>query len=292
MAEALHRQLVDARGGRLSRTALAEQVVPKGTPNVAEKTFAETLRELLSIGALTEDQEQIRLPDIDGARSPGAMRNIVRACAMRNELEVDLWEKDAEGSLVLAGARDLVRALAWFLGLNVLDGPFDFEKTDPALDELQEQHLGPGVRPILNVERWRAFVRWARYLGFSSDVSFYSGSGSSLSALMPDPTRALISVLPTCTAPDEWIPLRTLTVTLAERLPVLDGGTYRRAMIDHGMPETPGDCSPALTLSLLRLQGLGMVELDEGTGDAPKLVFANNQGAFHALKWTGPARAG
>ena len=64
------------------------------------------------------------------------------------------------GSLVLVGARDLVRALAWFLNLDVQQGPFDFEKTPVKLTELQQQQTGE--RPILNVERWRPFVRWAR----------------------------------------------------------------------------------------------------------------------------------
>lgn len=288
MAEAIHRQLLSARGGRLARPALQEHVIPKGVARIGEKTFNDTLRELIGIGALDETDEQVSLPDLEGAREHGGMRTLVRERAMQSELEADLWEKDDQGSLVLLGARDLVRGLAWFLGLDSVEGPFDFEKTDPALSDLQEQHTGD--RPIHNPERWRSFVRWARYLGFSSDMSLFGGTGTSLSVVLPDPTRALVTVLPTCAPTGEWVPLRALLSEIAARLPVLDGGVYRRALIQQGLPEAPGDCSPSLTLALLRLQGLGYVELDPGAGDAPKLVLANNRGAFHALKWTGAVR--
>jgi hypothetical protein len=212
------------------------------------------------------------------------MAHLVRERAMRAELGTDLWEKDEAGSLVLLGARDLVRALAWFLNLNVTEGPFDFEATNPKISELQEHQTGE--RPIFNVERWRPFVRWGRYLGFLSDVSLYSGSGTSNACVLPDPTRAMGRAL-TKILSREWMPMDSVLPALAEELPVLDGGVYRRAMYERGVPDWDTDCSPSMTLGFLRLKALGVIELQVGAGDAPKATFANNQGAFHAVRLVG-----
>jgi len=288
MAEGIHRQLCRARGGRLSRDALAELVVPAGLSKGpgGEKIFGDTLRELCSIGALVADAESVALPDeAEAPREPGAMRRIVRERTMAAELDSDLWEKDDAGSLINTGARDLVRAVAWFLSLNVDEGPFEFEKTDPALTELQQRHTGE--RPIFNVERWRPFVRWARYLGFVQEMSLYSGAGTSLFVLIPDPTRAVAAVLPQCVQHHEWTPLADIMPLLSERLPVVDGGVYRRSIHEKGVPTSASDWSSSMTLTFQRLSALELIELEIGAGDAPKMLFANNQGAYHALRWVG-----
>ena len=128
MAEAMHRQLVAAPGARLKRSTLQDSVVPEGMSGAgSKKIFADTLRELVGIGALDSDGDDIRLPDAPAARQTGAMSRLVRARVMAAERDTDLWERDSYGSLVLTGARDLVRALAWFLNLDVLEGPYDFD---------------------------------------------------------------------------------------------------------------------------------------------------------------------
>ena len=290
MAEVIHRQLAVARGGRLARSTLEAQILPGGTAKPEPALlFAETLRELVSIEALLDIDDHIVLPAMPDVRERGAMRNVVRKQAMAAELSTDLWQKDELGSLVLVGARDLVRTLAWFLALSVTESPYHFDKTNPSVSQLQEQHTGE--RLIGNRERWLPFVRWARYLGFLSDVTLVVGPGAATAAVIPDPTRAVLAVLPDCAPPNEWVPLRDLLPRLAVALPVLDGGMYRRAIIDRGTPEHPGDCSPSLTLAFRRLAALGYLDLEVGAGDATKVVFANNQGAFHALRWTRDASA-
>ncbi len=282
MAEAIHRQLRTARGAHLKRDALEASVVPfAGRGSGGLKLFNDTLRELSVIGAVTITDDEVRLPDTPHSREPDQMARLVRERAMAAELETDLWEKDDAGSLVLIGARDLVRALAWFLNLNATEGPFDFDATSPKLTELQEHQTGE--RPIFNIERWRPFVRWGRYLGFLSDMSLYSGSGSSVATVLPDPTRAMQQAL-TKILSSEWMPMESVVPALAQELPVLDGGVYRRAMYERGVPDWETDCSPSLTLGFLRLKALGFIELQVGAGDAPKATFANNQGAFHAVR--------
>lgn len=296
MAEAIHRQLAIARGGRLSHESLAAAVVPSGLSKRAtateetggEKYFNDTLRALSAVGALETKDGLVALPQ-SYRRVPTSegMRNLVRSKAMEAELTSDLWEKDDYGSLVLLGARDLVRVFAWFLSLDVLGGPYAYAKGASPLELLQREHTGENL--ILNPTRWQPFVRWGRYLGLLSEVSLYSGAGQSSLAVLPDPTMALRAVLPRCVSSGEWCPLSEVLPRLAIELPVLDHGVYRRAIAEKGAPQWDADCSPSLTLAFERLRATGDIELDPGAGDAEKVVFANNRGAFHAIRLVGGA---
>lgn len=289
MAEAIHRQLATARGGRMSEDALASTVVPPGMSRgtIGDTYFANTFRELTSIGALQVTQGQVSLPVTAlASRESGTMRDVVRSRAMLSERDVDLWEKDARGALALLGARDLVRAIAWFLSLEVLRGPYSYDKGTSPINSLQEQHTGE--RLIFNDDRWHPFVRWTRYLGFARELSRYSGTGRSEQALLPDPTAALRAVLPSCIPIGEWVPVRTAIALIADALPVVDGGVYRRSVHQRGAPESSADCSPSLTMAFERLSAAGDIELEVGAGDADKVVFANNRGAFHALRMPRP----
>lgn len=297
MAEAIHRQLAAARGGRLTEESLAASVVPKGLgrnvardePFIGEIYFAKTLHELASIGVVQVEDGQVSLQrEADDARAAGAMADLVREAAMRSERETDLWAKDDQGALMLLGARDLVRALAWFMTLNVLHGPFTFTKGVNPIAQLQEDQTGE--RLIFNEDRWRPFVRWGRYLGFLRDISLYSGSGRPESGVVPDPTDAVAAVLPRCVSGAEPVALSAVLPALASALPVLDGGIYRTAVHDRGVPSSEADVSPTLTFALERLRARGDIELEVGAGDAEKMVFANNRGAYHALRLTGAAR--
>ena len=285
MAEGIHRQLADAPGGRLARDTLQAWLMPKGIESPGGlKVFNDTLRELVMIGALEETDGSVALPDdVGGARSPGGMREIIRTKAMLAERDSDLWAKDDKNSLVLLGARDIVRAVAWFLSLSVVDGPYDFERTSPAVSELQEQHTG-GERPIFNLERWRPFVRWTRYLGFSTDLAM-NLRGQWQVALMPDPTIAILRCLKAVVDRDEWTPIGQVIAALAEDLPVLDGGHYRRAIHDKGAPAIDAGCSPSLSLAFKRLEANGTIELSRGGGDATTVTFADGHGAYHSMRW-------
>lgn len=288
MAETIHRQLANARGGRLSEESLAAMVVPPGLSKgtIGEKYFGDTLRELASIGVVRVADGQVALPNDDPRpRGSRAMRDLVRSNAMRSEANTDLWEKDELGSLVLLGARDLVRALAWFLSLDVLAGPYSYDKGASPISSLQEQHTGE--RLIFNKDRWHPFVRWGRYLGFTRELSLYSGTGRSEPTLLPDPTEAVRTALPRCVPVGEWVPVSAAIAALAQALPVMDRGKYRRSIHEQGAPESATDCSPSLTLALERLAATGEIEFEVGAGDAEKVVFANNRGAFHALRIQG-----
>ena len=283
MAEAIHRQLAAAPGGRLSIETLQGWLMPKGIESVGGlKVFRDTLHELVAIGALEDDDGSISLPgSVAGARTRGAMPDIVRIKAMRAERDTDLWEKDADNRLLLLGARDLVRAVAWFLSLSVTAGPYDFERTAPALSELQELHTGE--RPIFNIERWRPFERWTRYLGFSTAQPMELRNRWA-EPLLPDPTQAIRPRLNSLLDHDAWTPIGEVMAALAENLPVLDGGQFRRSIHDKGAPETQAGCSSSLSLAFKRLEANGTIELSRGGGDATTVTFADGHGAYYAMR--------
>jgi hypothetical protein len=283
MAEAIHRQLAAAPGGRLSRDSLQAWLMPRGIESPGGlNVLRDTLRELVSIGALEDADGTVSLPgDVRDARTRGAMRDIVRIKAMRAERDTDMWEKDSENRLVLLGARDLVRAVAWFLSLSVVAGPYDFERTTPALSELQELHTGE--RPIFNIERWRPFERWTRYLGFSTALPMELRNRWA-EPLLPDPTLAIRPRLTSLLDHDAWTPIGDVMATLAEDLPVLDGGQFRRAIHDKGAPRTEAGCSSSLSLAFKRLEANGTIELSRGGGDATTVTFADGHGAYWAMR--------
>lgn len=282
VAEVVQRQLDAAPGGRLSEDTLRCRVVPEGLRSSAGETmFTNTLRELRGIAVITDDGRGNlalnRSADANGKSMP--MATLVRQAAMDAERDRDVWERDADGYLVLTGALDLVRSLAWLLSLSVETAPYAWQsQAGPSAAQLQQQQLSDLV--VLNEERWRPFTRWAVYLGFAATVS---------GGLVPDPTPAVRDALRAALAakPEEWVTFGHILDDLASSLPVLDTGSYRRAVVEHGAPGTDGEVSSSLTLAFRRLEKAGTIELDPGAGDAAKVRFAHNQGAYHGLKWKG-----
>jgi len=280
VAEAIYRQLTAAPGGRLAEDTLRRRVVPDGLKSTAGTTmFANTLRELRSIHAVIDDDGNLALPARNGGRETTPMAALVRQAAMDAERDRDLWERDADGFLVLTGALDLIRSVAWLLCLPVHESPYSWQVAGrPSVADLQRQQLPDLV--VLNEERWRPFVRWAVYLGFASSIT---------GGLAPDPTRAVGDTLRHLLGGrrGEWVPFAQILEALAAAMPVLDTGTYRRAVIEQGAPGTEGEVSSSLTLAFRRLEQAGHIELEVGAGDAAKVMFANNQGAYHAMRWNG-----
>src|SRR5689334_21393224 len=94
VAEAIHRQLVAARGGRLWDERLAAHIVPHGLSKgeIGAKYFGDTIRELAGIGVIDVEDGQVGLAGPpDETRVPVAMPRMVRTRAMVAERDTDLW---------------------------------------------------------------------------------------------------------------------------------------------------------------------------------------------------------
>jgi hypothetical protein len=112
----------------------------------------------------------------------------------------------------------------------------------------------------VNDTRWAGFAAWAPFLGF--------GWSAVSRPLVVDPTQAIRHQLPQVFGEETELTQRQFFDRLADRLPVLDGGTYRlevEAKFLAGRWERPaeGVLSESLSAALERLSAAGILELED-----------------------------
>lgn len=163
----------------------------------------------------------------------------------------------------LGGAKDLVRALSWFL-LQDVNTPLGWTEV--------EQLQGGAFPPPLplpfadNASRWNRFVYWGPALGLVARPLRDKGSAA---RLVPDCTVAVReTVMSLWKEGQSVLPSEANTRILAE-LPVLPGGAYSRSL---GLA-APGDAvSPSLSNALLTGDQVGWITLDRRS-DAADVIF-------------------
>jgi hypothetical protein len=266
VARVLFRALQEADGFGLSRADLAKSAAPAALsrgdgspPGGGPTAFDITLTACVAIGLFDRDGEVIRLhPDLPEYARNRRQRDrhftpMVRELVLRDEVNYGLWDS-AEG------ARDLTRALAWYLTQNPLRPPAPWNEPN-GVDVAQEHQFGAGERVFSNDTRWGAFDRWATFLGFG-----YHLPRDGKTVLVPDPTEVIRNVVPSVFTAQR----REIGVVIEElghRIPVLDGGTYRREVEARMRPEavqSAGDLlSPSLAHALLRLRDERVIVLED-----------------------------
>jgi hypothetical protein len=156
-----------------------------------------------------------------------------------------------------AGARDLTRALAWFLRQDAYGEPFSWSAKERAasVEVLEARQVGVG-KIFVNDVRWTPFIRWARALGFGRN----EGVG-----FVPDPTAAVEAALPRVAASlqEARVDAPRFLEALATELPVLQLGATRAEVDAAGKaaPSDPSVVDSALTHALLRLRSRGALAL-------------------------------
>lgn len=274
VARVLFRALQAADGFGLPRAELARSVAPSTLPRGegtatgdGSKGFDDTLTACLTIGLFDRDGDMIRLhfelPDHarDRRQRDHHFRAMVRDLVLREALNYGLWDSSEE-------ARDLTRALAWYLAQNPLRPPAPWNEPN-GVDVAQERQFGAGERVFSNDTRWGAFDRWATFLGFGHHLP-----RDAKTVLIPDPTEVIRHVLPTVLT-EQRVEISKVIEELGHRIPVLDGGTYRRQVEERMRPEavqSGGELlSPSLAHALLRLRDERFIVLED-LADAPLKV--------------------
>ena len=111
------------------------------------------------IGLFDRDGDMIRLhPELPGYTRDRRQRDhhfrpLVRDLILRDALNYGLWDSTE-------GARDLTRALAWYLAQDPLQPPASWNEPG-GVDVAQERQFTSGERIFSNDTRWGAFDRWA-----------------------------------------------------------------------------------------------------------------------------------
>jgi hypothetical protein len=187
----------------------------------------------------------------------------LRAVVLHPENNEPFWGQDGEER---ARAADFTRGLAWCLAMD----PWRLHQCDGAkgVERLALDTLPAGVKVFQNDTRWPGFKAWAPVLGFGWLAGFPKKG-----ALVIDPTPAVRDELPGVFAGAGELTQNVFLERLRDRLPVLDGGTYRRDVeqaIDRRAwtPPPPGAVSASLSLALLRLKNEGRIDFAD-RADAP-----------------------
>lgn len=116
---------------------------------------------------------------------------------------------------------DLLRALAWFLAVDGVEGV----SWENAESKLRETMLPGQPHTPRNQARWNTFREWTTLLGFG----WKAGSGR-VKAVVPDPAIAICDELPAIFGDKKVLTQQEFRDSLARHLPVLEGGTYRVQM--------------------------------------------------------------
>jgi len=137
------------------------------------------------------------------------------------------------------------------------------------LDELQGKYLPPESRLNASNEISEA-IAYGHFLGFfePADKGGY----------VVDPTEAVTRVLKDAFEPGEVVGMRDCLATVAEKIPVIDGGKFREEveakMAERGFRPPPQDrLSRTLSHALYRLRIAGVIKLEELSDDPRQLRF-------------------
>jgi hypothetical protein len=168
------------------------------------------------------------------------------------------WESENNGSA------DFTRALCWMLAQDA----FEFEAVGHPVVQRGEVAQLRNFAAFTNDTRWSGFKSWAAFLGFGWTGCYPSD------VFVIDPTEAVRDALPQVFEGSGELRQSVFFSRLADVLPVVDGGDYRRRVeqkINPSVWSPPAEdqASTSLSRALTRLHDSGDVILDE-RADAEK----------------------
>lgn len=234
-----------------------------------------TLLRWTTLGLFEEEGDVLRIA-AEPKRGESADLFAYRLRAMCRRMVFDpvhgkpLWPEGGRVSEEGTGlTADFCRGLAWCLSQDIYTLPTSYGE----LENLITEQVKPGRFVFLNDTRWSGLRDWAKFLGFATGDD---------SGLFFDPTEAIRSELPELAKPGETLAAAEFVSKLAERLPVLDTGSYRREVEDALRPEkwtapSVRYLSVSLSFALRRLQKQGTIGLEK-RADAESLFTLTRQG--------------
>ncbi|MEU5861641.1 protein DpdG [Nonomuraea sp. NPDC047529] len=221
---------------------LIEAFKPPGLndSSTAPDGIKNTLLAFRTIGMLSLDSGVITLTDTatnsGTTLSPAKFRRALQIHALNLDRDGDPW-RTVPGEGHTSGARDLARALSWFLAQDAIGRPLSWTDNVQTLQQAQFPGQSNETWAITNDTRWGAFGRWALALGMASPSPVRAKPG-----LVPLPIVAIDDVLDEL--PAGQIPVGDFLNRLATKLPVLHGGLVRTSLATS---LTGGDPDPGIT---------------------------------------------
>lgn len=265
---ALHRTV--ARDGPMERDHLLERC--KTAPDADDQRLRQTLNRWTQLGLFQEKDDKIALAP--GDRDPERLPARCRELLFLGDNNQNFW--DSEGTR----AADFTRALAFVLAQDIYTADFEKHELVQALE--QRQIREDGRRMLQNDVRWNGLRFWGDYLGF-----FWVDHRR-----WPDPTAAVREELPMVFGGARELRAAEFVGRLAERLPVLDGGSYRvevEKALDPSAWHRPAQdnlLSTSLSRALWRLARPGGPIRLESRSDAIEGRILQRAGGRHWLTFT------
>lgn len=219
----------------------------------AVKTLAELdiVTRADGVVALGREARTLSSDDVTG------FNGLLRRAALDPVRNVGLAETDD-----LAGAKDLVRALAWFLTQDPAKS-LDWGAAGSLQDGAFPSHL---PMPFANSVRWDYFVYWGPALGFAARSLLDEGGSAKL---VPDCTVAVRETVLSLWDTGQSVSPSEAINRIVEALPVLPGGAYSRSL---GLTVLDGTVCSSLSNALLTGHEVGWITLDLQS-DAGDVIF-------------------
>jgi hypothetical protein len=220
------------------------------------KHIGNTLRTWIKLGLFVESKDGISInPEVSkGDLTLERLPSVARSTVLKRENNANFFDKEDSGSA------DFTRLLAWSLMQDI----WEYDQTSDVVVSLRldKQTKDDDVFKQ-NDTRWSGFKAWTQFLGFAWSPRYPN------SKIEPDPTSAIIDVLPKTFEAGSTVEAPELIQKLADAIPVLDGGEYR-IQVEKRLGETSGEyswrplpphqISTTLSRSLMRLRENGLLD--------------------------------
>lgn len=262
MVVVLHKTLLYE--GPMNRDKLLALVAPASVSE-DRKMASNSLNRWTDLGLFEESDGNVRISSTlpaprEKAKAAASLPSTMRRQVLAQENNASFW--DAEGS----ASADFTRAVAWMLAQDIYRCVFVANHEAEAVENAQ---LGEESRSLFrNNTRWNGFKAWAPFLGFGT-----LGRYPRADAFQIDPTVAVRDSLDAVFAVCGQLAIADFMSLLAEALPVIDGGLYRREVElqlnpRHWESVKEQEISTSLSRALIRLREAGVLRLDNRS-DSP-----------------------
>lgn len=219
----------------------------------------QTLLRWTQLGLFLEEDEKISfcpqlVEKVTGRNKPDSITLhlpvVLRELIFREENNQNFWDQTASKTA------DLTRALSWVLAQDIYTVPLDTAENVQKIEATQVKD--PAKRPIQNETRFNGLRFWAQLLGFTWRSR----------TIMIDPTEAIREECQVLFGKNREYPVSDFLNSLATKLPVIDGGSYRKKVEEvldpqyWRKPDKAETLSPSLSRALWRLDLSGVLVLE------------------------------
>ena len=253
--------------GSLSRQKLLDLCIPKSL-DPKQDMATKTLNRWIELGLFDTDKD-----DVVSIAEPFkkvlskkkySLQELVMAISSRvfsDSNNENFWASEENRSA------DYSRAQSWMLMQDV------YSFSPKSYKEVEKAAIGQMVAKEFSVftndTRWSGFSSWSEFLGFGNSL---------FGAFSIDPTEAIRPYLNEIVPVKESLPIADFVDAISLRLPVLDGGAFRKLVeekINSSKWEAPkaNELSTSFSRSLLRFNADGTIKLENKADAKDKRIL-------------------